>query len=174
MKPELVINSETIDIELADLLGRGASDFLVICFDGVQLEDFGTPYDTPENRANRQSLVDSLNDGSLWPKMFKNWKTTICRQFKLPETTTHKDYKPVVSYKVSRVCPGYSKYLHAAIQLFDDCSDKIEKWSLSKDCLCRASIIDKHGVTFLNIEETMALAITKTMIELLKANQANS
>lgn len=173
MQPELEIKCKPIDVELADLLGRGTSDFLVICFDGVQLEDFGTPYDTPANRANRQTLVDMLNDGTLWPKMFNEWKATICRQFNLPETTTHKDYKPVVSYKVSRVCAGYSEYLHAAIQLFEDCADKIERWELKQGADCRASIVDKRGATYLNIRKTMAEAIAATMLEMLKAHQVN-
>lgn len=174
MQPELEIKCQPIDVELADLLGRGTSDFLVICFDGVQLEDFGTPYDTPENRANRQTLVDMLNDGTLWPKMFKEWKSTICRQFMLPETTTHKDYKPVVSYKVSRVCAGYSQYLHAAIQLFEECADKIERWELKQGVVSRATVVDKRGATYVNIKKTVAEAIAATMLELLKAHQVNA
>ena len=169
MKPEILLKSKMIDVEISDRLGHGTSDFLVLCFDGVQLEDFGTPYDTPDNRSNRQTLVDMLNDGTLWPNMFNQWKSTICRQFKLPETTTHNDYKPLVSYKVSRVCAGYSEYLHAAIQLFDECADKIERWEIKQSVVASvATIIDKRRRTYVNVRNTMPEAIAATILELLK------
>lgn len=39
MQPELKIKSLPIDLELCELLGDKPSDFIVVCFDGVQLDD---------------------------------------------------------------------------------------------------------------------------------------
>lgn len=176
IQPKLTIKSAPIDLELCELLGDKPGDFLVLCFDGVQLDFFGTPYDSPRARVERQGLVDAINDtseNSLWPDMWKKWKAQICQQFKLPETTTSDKYRPVVTLEISRVCAGYSEYLHAAIQLFEDCADKIERWELKQGVDCRASVVDKRGVTYLNIRKTMSEAIAATMLELLKDHQVN-
>lgn len=172
MQPEIEIKNQPIDMELDALLGNKPADFLVLCFDGVQLDGFGTPHDTPLNRVHQQAIVDKLNDGTLWPEMFKNWKSKICRQFNLPATATHHDYRPDVSYKVSRVCPGYSKYLPTAIRLLEDCADKIKRWELKQGILSRASVIDRRGSTYSNSRKTMAEAIAATMLELLKGDNA--
>ncbi len=133
--PEIVVQSQPIDLEITELLGEKARDFLIMCFDGVHFEDFGTPNDTPLNRANWQHIIDALNDRSkksLWPKMFENWKVNICKQFALPITTTAKEFRPVVSFKISRVCHGYSEHFHAAVSLFETLSDKISAWTVRK------------------------------------------
>lgn len=177
MQPELEIKSKPIDFEICKRLGSGAADFLVLCFDGVQLEGFGTPYDTPENRAMQERLVTALNDRSAesrWPEMWRNWKPTICRQFGLPDTTTSADYRPVVSYKISRVCHGYSEHLHAAIGLFEKLADKIQTWFVAKnETGCQVEIIAKNGATISQTGERMSLAIAEAVLELLNANQVN-
>lgn len=177
MQPELIIKNQPIDFDLCKLLGSTPADFLVLCFDGVQLDDFGTPYDTPQNRLGRQGLVDALNDTSdksLWPEMWKNWKPSICKQFGLPDTTTSADYRPVVSIKLSRVCPGYSEHLHSAIRLFETLADKIETWFVARNKTgCQVGIVDKSGRTFSRTGGRMSLAIAEAVLDLLKANQEN-
>lgn len=176
MQPELIIKSQPIDFDLCKLLGSAPADFLVLCFDGVQLDDFGTPYDTPTNRATQLRLVEALNDRSAesrWPEMWRNWKPNICKQFGLDETTTSDQYRPVVSCKISRVCPGYSEHLHAAIGLFETIADKISRWSVEHGTDCRVTAIDMHRRTFFNIGSKMSLVIAETVRELLTANQEN-
>lgn len=177
MQLELEIKSLPIDLELCELLGDKPSDFIVLCFDGVQLDDFGTPYDTPRNRVERLGLVDRLNDcseESLWPELWKNWKPNICKQFGLPDTTEADDYRPVVSCKISRVCPGYSEHLHSAIRLFETLADKIRTWTVTQGVDCRVMVIDHYGQTFVNLGSKPSLVIVQTVIELLKANQENT
>lgn len=176
MQPELKIISLPIDLELCELLGDKPSDFIVLCLDGVQLDDFGTPYDTPRNRVERKGLADKLNDRSaesLWPELWKNWKPNICKQFGLPETTKASDFRPVVSIQISRVCPGYSEHLNSAIRLFETLADKIETWSVTQGVGCRVTVINKHRQTFVNYGRKPSLVIAETVRELLKANQVN-
>lgn len=177
MQPELKIKSLPIDLELCELLGDKPSDFIVVCFDGVQLDDFGTPYDSPRARVERQGLVDRLNDRSsesLWPELWKNWKPNICKQFGLPDTTKASDYRPVVSIQISRVCPGYSEHLHSAIRLFETLADKIETWTVTQGVDCRVTVINKHRQTFVNLGSKPSLVIAETVRELLKANLENA
>lgn len=172
-QPELIIKSQPIDFELSELLGVTFSDFIVLCFDGEQLEFFGTPYDTPRNREAQKGLVDRLNDrskGSLWPEMFANWMPQICKQFKLSPETTAADYHPSVSYKISRVCHGYSQHLHAAIGLFETIAEKIEHWKVSKltDGKSLVEITSKTGDTFSMRGDKMPLVIAEAVRALLK------
>lgn len=179
MQPELIIKSQPIDFEICKRLGTGAADFLVLCFDGVQLEDFGTPYDTPENRAMQQRLVEALNDRtaeSRWPEMWRNWKPKICRQFGLPDTTTSAEYRPVCSYKISRVCHGYSEHLHAAIGLFETLADKIASWSIThkpSDESCCVEIFTRDFKSHIRKGQRPSLVIAECVLELLNANQVN-
>lgn len=173
-EPELKINSVPIDLEICELLGSGSSDFIVLCFDGVQLDFFGTPYDSPDNRSARQYLVDSLNKkrSSLWRKMFNSWKPQICQQFGLPETTTAKDYRPVVSYKISRVCHGYSANLHCAITLFEKLADRIETWwALQSGSVCSVMVFTKDGKSFGRSGENTAFTIAETVLVMLKESK---
>lgn len=172
-EPEIIIKNQPIDIELCELLGDKPADFLVLCFDGGQFEAYGTPYDTAQNRIEEQGLVDALNDRSkesLWPMMWHNWRRKICKQFFLPETTKANDYRPEVSYKISRVCPGYSEHLHAAIGLFDRLADKIGNWNISSfgSGNCFVEIRTKNGAKFECSGGRMALAIAETVSQLLK------
>lgn len=167
---ELIIKSQPIDLQLTELLGDKPCDFIVLCLDGVPLEGFGTPYDTPENRARRTGFVDSMNDPSgksLWPEFWVNWAPNIIQQFKLPATTTAGEYRPKVSLKISRVCPGYSEYLHAAIGLFEQCADKIQFWSISQGAACRVTVFDKTGHRFSNTGSTPSQVIAETIRDFL-------
>jgi hypothetical protein len=172
MNPELIINSQQIDLDICKLLGDKPGDFLVLCLNDVQLDGFGTPYDTPRNRSDRQGLVERLNDRSnksLWPEMWRNWKLNICTQFKLPETTTEKVFRPVFSYKISRVCAGYSLYLHAAIGLFETLDDKIDNWFVSKNGKCLVEIKGKNGFQCLKSGDHMSLTIAESVREFLQS-----
>ena len=178
MQPKLTIKSAPIDLELCELLGDKPGDFLVLCFDGVQLDFFGTPYDSPRARVERQGLVDAINDTSeksLWPDMWRNWKAQICQQFKLPETTTSDKYRPIVTLEISRVCAGYSEHLHAAIGLFEKVEDKIIGWGVRKlsDGTSKVEIIAKNAAVFSQTGEIMPLVIARTVGELLNANLEN-
>lgn len=173
LNPELVVASAPIDLELCALLGDQPSDFLVLCLDGVQLEGFGTPYDTPRNRVERQGLVDRLNDRSeqsLWPELFNNWRPAIAKQFKLAEEITAKDFRPVVSLQISRVCPGYSQYLHCAIGLFETVSAKMEGWHVSQleNGESSVEIAVKGGALIVHSGQKMPLVITEAVVRLLK------
>ena len=178
MQPELTIKSLPIDLELCELLGDKPADFIVLCFDGEQFESFGTPFDSEAARARMQSVVNSLNDKSAesrWPEMWQNWKTDIRKQYGLPDTATSDDYRPVVSFKISRVCAGYSEHLHAAIGLFEKVGDKIRRWYISQDEeTCKVDVIDKRSITFTNTGTNLARVIVETMLELLKDYQENS
>lgn len=173
-KPEILIKSQPIDFELAELLGEKPSDFLVLCFDGVPLEDFGTPYDTPRNRFEREALVDLINDRSeksLWPQMWDHWNTNIRKQFGLPETATEKSYRPVVSYKISRVVHGYSEHLHAAIGLFEALADKAQAWSVrhTKHGKFHAAVMREDGAIFTHSGDCPAICIAEAVRKLLLA-----
>jgi hypothetical protein len=179
MQPKLTIKSAPIDLELCELLGDKPADFIVLCFDGEQFESFGTPFDSEAARARMQSVVKSLNDKSAesrWPEMWQNWKSDIRKQYRLPDTTTSEDYRPVVSFQISRVCAGYSEHLHAAIGLFEKVEDKIIGWGVRKlsDGTSKVEIIAKTAAIFSQTGENMALTIARTVGELLGDKQANA
>ncbi len=170
---EIKIKNPPIDFELTELLGLKSSDFIVLCFNGQELDFYGTPYDSPAARADRQNLVDALNRSkrSLWPKMFKNWKPEICKQFGIKWETTHKDFRPVVTWHISRVCHGYSEHLHVAIRLFETLADKIEHWCVGKleNGQILVEITAKNGEVFVHSGDSMPLVIAQTVRSLLKA-----
>ena len=174
----LLTKSAPLDYEVSDLIGEGASDFLVLCLDGIQLESFGTPHDTPAARVEQQRFVDALNDrspDSLWPVFFHNWKSAICKDLGLPPDTTAESCRPVVSLAVSRVCAGYSKYLHAAIGLFKTLGDKINAWSVSaagERAFVR--IVSADGTVFTENGQNMALVIVLAVKRVLLAQQKAS
>jgi hypothetical protein len=174
MDLELTIKSKPIDFELCELLGRGYSDFIVLCFNGVQFEDFGTRYDSPANRADRQRLVDKLNDNSdtsLWPDMFHTWKQNICKQFGLNQNTTAKDFRPVVSLKISRVCYGYSQHLHCAITLFQEVADRIEGWRITAEGeRYKVTVRTKTGRNIYRSGLNLPLEIAEAVLRVLKPN----
>lgn len=174
MEPKFKVNCSALDLELTELLGEKPADFLVLCFDGVPLDFFGTPFDSPDGRRQRQNLVEALNDKSeqsLWRKMFTEWKPQICRQFNLPVETMSWDYRPVVSYEVSRVCPCYSEHLHAAIGLFETLEGKMKHWAIQKTIGGNsiATIIDAKGRSYQCVGKKSSLCIAEAVREFLKA-----
>jgi hypothetical protein len=178
-EPQIIIENQPLDIELASLLGEKHSDFLVLCFDGVQLDFFGTPYDSTSGRIRQFGLVEKLNSrsgDSLWPKMFSEWKREICEQFKLPTSTTAGSYRPVVSCAISRVCHGYSEHLHAAIGLFEMVGDKIEWWSTGKMSDGKFAVIinGKSGKEIAITGESLSVTITTAVRALLTSDKTTA
>lgn len=173
MEPEIIIKNQPIDIELAELLGEKQTDFLNLCFDGTPLDFFGTPYDLPDQRARFQSIVDSLNDRSkksLWPKMFNEWRLEICKQFHLEITTYSLDYRPVVSFKIARVCHGYSEHLHAAIGLFAMNAAHIRHWEVKgfADGSFRVALETKEGKGIQRRGPQLSVLIAEAIRDMLK------
>jgi len=179
MEPELKISGNPIDYELAELLGKKPSDFVVLCFDGVHFEAFGSPYDTPRARAEKQILVDHLNDRSdksWWPDIFESWKREIRKQYGLADEATAMDYRPEVSYQIMRVVAGNSEHLHCAIRLFDEVGDRIETWSVRKmrDGKPLVEIVTTDNRPIMASGETMPIAICKAIVRVLKSSPSNS
>lgn len=171
---EIKINSTPLDLELCELLGEKPSDFIIICLDGVPVEGFGTPIDSPSNRLERMALVEALNrrsKRSLWPKFWENWWPELCKQFALPIGTTSDQFRPLASLHVSRVCAGYSEHLHCAIRLFEVCADKIENWSVMQRHGAFVSVTDKEFRRFSHSDPIPSVAIALCFRDLLKANR---
>lgn len=135
MNPKLVQSGNPIDYELAELLGKKPADFIVLCFDGVQFKNFGTPFDTPASRDAMQRLVNDLmtdrdNAFSDWELLWDGHGANIIKEFNLPADTTSVTYRPVVSYDISRVVVGYSQHVHAACSLLHEIGRNAAYWKL--------------------------------------------
>lgn len=130
----LILKSSAIDFELCELLGEKPSDFVVICIDGKQVPFLGTPWDSPRTRESYRGIVKWLNDGRRkdWAQLFATRKHEFIEHYKLPPEATAETFRPKFSLAVSRVCSGYSKYLHVAIGLFATLGDRVKAWSLVK------------------------------------------
>lgn len=176
MEPQLIIKCSQLDFELTELLGEKSTDFIVLLADGVQLEFFGTPVDSPHQRRVYQYIVDELNNRKLpaWKKFFTDWQRQFAKQFKLADGTTHKDFHPKFEMAISRVCHGHSTYLHCAIRLFEELADRIKTWSVRKfpDGMNRVEIIATNGQIVMESGEVMSIAIGKAVKRLL-SRQAN-
>ena len=179
MEPELIISGNPIDYELTELLGEKSADFIVLCFDGVQFERFGTPYDTPRQRESTESMIRLLNSRdkkeTLWPEMWKNWAGEIRKQYGLPADATADDFRPVVSYQIKRVCYGRSENLHCAIRLFEELADKIKTWGVRKcdDGKHLVEIVTADGRPMMDSGEKLPMTICKVVRRMLKSSQAN-
>ncbi len=176
---DVILTGSPLDFELSALLGEAPSDFISLCLDGVPLEGFGTPYDTPRNRADRESLIRSLNDRSaesLWPEMWKNWKPDICKQFGLPSTATAADFRPLVSWRISRVVPGYSSHLHCAIGLLERLRQIVERWGIGSGSAGSAcvEITSKAGRRYGETGDSLALVIGLAVKRLLTDESPNT
>ena len=179
MEPEIIIDGEQIDYDLAEMLGEKPGDFLVLCFDGVQFERFGTPTDSPAARKRKSEMVECLNDrskNSWWPELWLNWAGEIRKQYKLPPETVADDYRPVVSYKIHRVVAARSKYLHAAIRLFEQMGDRLKTWSCRK---CRdgkylVEIVTADDRPIMESGDELPLAICKGVLRALKSSPSNA
>ena len=175
MQPELIITGNPIDYELTELLGEKSADFIVLCFNGVQFERFGTPYDSPRERERTESMVRLLNSRNkketLWPRMWENWAGEIRKQYGLPEDATADDFRPVASYQIKRVCHGRSQHLHCAIRLFEELSDKLKTWSVRK---CRdgknlVEIVTADDRVIMESGDDLPLVICKAVLRVLKS-----
>lgn len=179
MEPELTISGNPIDYELTELLGEKSADFIVLCFNGVQFERFGTPYDSPHERERTESMVRLLNSRkkkeSLWPQMWENWAREIRKQYGLPADATADDFRPVVSYQIKRVCYGRSENLHCAIRLFEELADKIKTWGVRKceDGKHLVEIVTADGRPMMDSGEKLPMTICKVVRRMLKSSQAN-
>jgi hypothetical protein len=153
MNPETILNSSPLDFEIAELVGEKPCDFLVLCFDGVVFEKFGTPYDTPYRREVWNLLISGLNSRkkkSDWPDFFQNWKRELIAQYGLPEMVAASDDRPVASYKISRVCYGYSRHIQCAFGLIEKLGSRVASWSIGRDIygVDRASIHSSSGESY--------------------------
>ena len=175
MEPELIISGNPIDYELLELLGEKSADFIVLCFNGVQFERFGTPYDTPRQRKSTESMIRLLNSRNkketLWPEMWKNWAGEIRKQYGLADDTTADDFRPVVSYQIKRVCYGRSEHLHCAIRLFEQIDAKLKTWSVRKlrDGNHLVEILTVDDRPIMESGESLPMAICKAVVRTLKA-----
>lgn len=172
IEPRLIISSEQCDFELEALLGRAPSDFLVLCANGEQIPFLGTPYDSPSERRTMRYLCRTLNDpsGSDWATLFNNWKPQFCKHYKLAPETTPDQFRPKISYAVSRIVAGHSRYLHAAIQLFDELAPQLESWKVERDASGKAycAIVTSKSA-YVGGDDTPARAIVKVFTAMLKA-----
>jgi len=177
MEPQLIIKCSQLDFELSELLGEKSTDFIVLLADGEQLEFFGTPVDSPHQRMVYQYIVDELNNRKLpaWKKFYTDWKRQFAKQFILSDATTHRDFRPKFEMAISRVCHGHSTYLHCAIRLFEELSDQIRTWAVSRlgDGRCMVEIISVDSCVFTEEGNVMSIAIGKAIKRLL-SRQANS
>jgi hypothetical protein len=179
MEPELIICGEPIDYELSEILGEKPGEFLVLHLNGVRFERFGTPYNTLRNRSEWDEFVKCLNSKSkksLWFDLWDNWGNEIRRQFDLPEDATAQDFRPVASYKISRVVPGRSKYLHAAIQLFEEAGTRVKSWSVVRQ-ITRNNLVTCLTYDNVVISEEgsdLPMAICKAVLRALKSSPSNN
>jgi len=176
MEPKLIIKCTQLDFELTELLGEKSTDFIVLLADGVQLEFFGTPVDSPNRRRVYQYIVEELNNRKLseWKKFFSGWKWQFVKQFKLSKTATYKEFRPKFEMAISRVCHGHSSSLHCAIRLFEEQAEKIATWGVRKfpDGRNRVEIIAIDGQIIMESDDVMSIAIGKAVKRLL-IRQAN-
>ena len=175
MEPELIISGNPIDYELIELLGEKSADFIVLCFDGVQFERFGTPYDSPYERVRTEAMIRRLNSRnkreSLWPYLWEHWSREIREQYGLSADATADDFRPVVSYKIKRVCYGRSEHLHCAIRLFEQTAARIKTWSLRKcdDGKHLVEIVTADGRPMMGSGDDLPLTICKVVRRMLKS-----
>lgn len=136
MDPELIIKATALDLELTEMLGKKPGDFLILCFDSVPFDPFGTPWDQPRRRADWEQMVDGLNSRtrhSLWPSMFKNWGAELTKQYGLTGAIGRpRDPRPTASFRIHRVCASYSERLHCAVGLIDDLGTHLQSWTIGQ------------------------------------------
>ena len=158
-----------LDLEIETLLGRSPSRFVVLRFDGIELDFFGTPYDSPSSRERYQNLAKHLNDPSddlVWKEMLNNWSPQIQRQF----GPIQPNFRPFVDAVISEVVPGHSQFLHCAIRLIEDRS-VVSRWKLLQANVASAMLTDQKSKTFTSSDALMPVAICKAFSALLKAKQ---
>jgi hypothetical protein len=177
--PIKLVNRQ-IDYDLAAALGQVPSDFLVLCLDGVPLEGFGTPFDGPAARLDREVIVDGINRkgrGSLWPKFWRNWERKIIASLGLPKDAMFGEFRPVASTEIHRVTAGFSEHLHCAIRLFEEPKvaeivGRFEVFGPSEPARCK--IFAKDGRSVECEADPLSLAISGAVLALLNSGPARN
>lgn len=85
MEPKLIIKCTQLDFELTELLGEKSTDFIVLLADGVQLEFFGTPVDSPNQRRVYQNIVEELNKKTAMGRTCRHASSSISATTGEPE-----------------------------------------------------------------------------------------
>lgn len=181
LEPVIVDTCTPLDHELSRLLGEEPVDFIVLCFNGQPLNGYGTPRDTPNERATFDRFVARLNDASeksWWPDMFKGHKPKFISQFNLHENASEKDFRPKASWRIHRVCAGHSSFLHLAIRLFehDQVKRLINKWKVGITDHAFVEIDSITGQRYREIDycncpvEKLPVAIGRAVKRLLEAD----
>jgi hypothetical protein len=169
MEPELILTASQIDYDIATMCGETPGDYLVLCFDGKPFDGFGTPKDCPAARTNFRNAVVALNDRSplaCWPDFLGSWSPQIEEAFGISGAELE-HFRPDVSYRIHRVVAARSKYLHAAITLFEDMREKILVWQVAQHLpgQYRVEIIAKDPWISCKVEGCdLPLAICKAML----------
>lgn len=174
MAPELIIKATALDLELTEMLGKKPGDFLILCFDGVPFEPFGSPWDQPRRRADWEQMIDGLNNRtrhSLWPTMFKTWGDRLVQQYNLTGATgSAKDKRPDASFQIHRVCASYSARLHCAVGLIEDLGTHLTSWTISRAPDGEGmAVLQATGDLFIERSESLPLAIATAAKRLLQA-----
>ncbi|MFW6217432.1 MAG: hypothetical protein ACOC4K_00405 [Verrucomicrobiota bacterium] len=133
---DIVLNNSPLDYELSELLGEKPTDYLVLCANGERLRFYGTPVDSPAERACMEKMVKMLNDREdpkFWREFFQAAALRFIDQFELPMPTDWRDFHPEFSYIVSRTCGSYSQYLQAAVTLFAQIEKRGANWILGRN-----------------------------------------
>lgn len=172
--PIRLVNRQ-IDYDLTAALGQTPSDFLVLYLNGVPLEGFGAPLDTPTARLEREVLVKGINRtgrGSLWPKLWTNWRKQIIASLELSKDTVFGKVRPNARTEVHRVTVGFSEHLHCAIRLFEepkvsDIVDRFEIYGPADPATCK--IFGRDGRTSQCATSPLSLAISAAVLALLKS-----
>lgn len=171
MNPTIIIKNDPLDVELCQALGEPLIDFIVTCFDGVPLNLFSTPEDSPRARERHELFVQRLNDktvDSKWPEFFEAWRDEFCQQFKLPHETEAASYHPHVTWQIHRVCVAYTERLSSAVTLFEKIASRLTNWIISKRN--GGSVVEIEGHEFLvrHCGEDLPRVVSLAVLEVLK------
>lgn len=121
----LVMVSNPIDCELAELIGEKPGDFLVLYADGLVVEGFGSPFDSPGQRRIWLDTVEQLNTRTgVWEDFYESWGATLRKMHGIAEDVSAEAFRPVFSVRVHRVVSGYSQHINPAMRLLERLREK--------------------------------------------------
>ena len=171
-EPTILREQDPLDYELTALLGLEPHNYIVLRADGATVPFFGTPPDSPANRAVQQRLVDGLNDrgeDSWWPEFFNNWRVKICGAYNLSPDTTAKDFRPQFTWAITAACMGYVEHQHVAFGLFSGLGDRLKSWSVSKEeGEFDVRLTNRHGLKYWETGTDLPRVICLAVKRLLK------